>query len=67
MTYKEKYCKDHDIKEKEQEPCPLHCPHAYAMKTCQTIIQKVIVFIQILNVTSVGTGKCQKQKSQKRN
>lgn len=29
MTYKEKYCKDHDIKEKEQESCPLHCPHAY--------------------------------------
>lgn len=29
MTYKEKYYKDHDIKEKEQEPCPLHCPYAY--------------------------------------
>lgn len=29
MTYKEKYCKDHDIKEKEQEPYPLHCPCAY--------------------------------------
>lgn len=29
MTYKEKYCKDHDIKEKEQEPRPLHCPYAY--------------------------------------
>lgn len=29
MTYKEKYCKDHDIKEKEQEPYPLYCPCAY--------------------------------------
>lgn len=29
MTYKEKYCKDHDLKEKEQELRPLHCPYAY--------------------------------------
>lgn len=28
MTYKEKYCKDRDLKVQE-EPCPLHCPCAY--------------------------------------
>lgn len=29
MTYKEKYCKDHDIKEKGQNPCIQHCPYSY--------------------------------------
>lgn len=29
MTYKEKYCKDHDIKEKGQNTCIQHCPYSY--------------------------------------